>query len=126
PGSTACWPRSAAAGGAPTGRDRTTRWASRTRSTGVGRAGTVRGVRPPAPSRSTAPAAGGFLPGRELSAAFHAEVVGPLLAGVPHSAALLGYGSDVLGYDTPVSTDHGWGPRMQVFVAPEHVDGARR
>ncbi|MCO1659449.1 DUF4037 domain-containing protein [Pseudonocardia humida] len=68
----------------------------------------------------------GFVPGRELSAAFHAEVVGPLLVGVPHSAALLGTGSDVLGYDTPVSTDHGWGPRMQVFVARERVDDVRR
>ncbi|WP_214402895.1 DUF4037 domain-containing protein [Pseudonocardia lacus] len=69
---------------------------------------------------------GRFVPGRELSAAFHAEVVGPLLADLPHSAALLGTGSDVLGYDTPVSTDHGWGPRMQVFVAAHLVDRARR
>jgi hypothetical protein len=64
--------------------------------------------------------------GQALSAAFHAEVVGPLLDGLPHSVALLGFGSDVLGYDTPVSTDHGWGPRMQVFVAAGLVERARR
>jgi hypothetical protein len=68
---------------------------------------------------------GDFVSGRELSATFHAEVVGPLLGGRPHSAALLGTGSDVLGYDTPVSTDHGWGPRMQVFVAAAEVGPVR-
>ncbi|MDQ2844911.1 MAG: DUF4037 domain-containing protein, partial [Actinomycetota bacterium] len=57
-----------------------------------------------------------FLPGLDLSAAFYRELIGPLLAGRPHSAALLGFGSDVLGYDTARSTGHGWGPRLQVFV----------
>jgi hypothetical protein len=28
----------------------------------------------------------------------------------------------VLGFDTARSTDHGWGPRLQVFVAPEDVE----
>lgn len=54
--------------------------------------------------------------GLELSAAFYAEVVAPQLRGVQHSAALLGWGSDVLGYDTARSADHGWGPRLQVFT----------
>jgi hypothetical protein len=57
-----------------------------------------------------------FVPGLELSAAFYAEVLAPQLGDVPHSAALLGWGSDVLGYDTARSTDHGWGPRVQVFT----------
>ena len=35
---------------------------------------------------------------------------------VPHAAALLGWGSDVLGYDDERSQDHGFGPRLQVFV----------
>lgn len=60
-----------------------------------------------------------FIPGRELSAAFYAEVVRPLLDGQSHAAALLGNGSDVLGYDTVRSTDHGWGPRLIVFLDDE-------
>jgi Domain of unknown function (DUF4037) len=62
-----------------------------------------------------------FTPGLELARAFYQEVVAPLLAGVEHSAALLGTGSDVLGFDTARSTDHAWGPRLQVFVAEEEV-----
>src|SRR4029453_11518452 len=42
--------------------------------------------------------------------------VAPGLAGVPHAAALLGNGSEVLGYDDEVSTDHDFGPRVQVFL----------
>jgi len=55
----------------------------------------------------------------ELSGAFYAEVVHPLLEGRPHAAGLLGWGSDVLGYDTERSTDHGWGPRLIVFLDSE-------
>jgi hypothetical protein len=66
-----------------------------------------------------------FQPGIELNEAFYREVVGPALAARPHSAALLGWGSEILGLDDARSTDHGWGPRLQVFVAPEDVDDAR-
>jgi hypothetical protein len=62
-----------------------------------------------------------FTPGLELARAFYEEVVAPLLAGVEHSAALLGTGSDVLGFDTARSTDHAWGPRLQIFVAEREV-----
>jgi hypothetical protein len=62
-----------------------------------------------------------FVPGLELARGFYADVVGPLLGGVRHSAARLGEGSDVLGFDTPRSTDHGWGPRLQVFVEAADV-----
>src|SRR4051812_8117468 len=62
-----------------------------------------------------------FTPATELCAAFYEEAVRPLLAGRPHSAALLGWGSDVLGYDTERSTDHGWGPRVLVFLDDEAV-----
>jgi Domain of unknown function (DUF4037) len=57
-----------------------------------------------------------FVPGRALARAFYEEVVAPILGDTPHSAGFLGYGSDVLGYDTERSTDHGWGPRLQVFT----------
>jgi hypothetical protein len=33
-----------------------------------------------------------------------------------YAAALIGKGSDVLGFDTERSTDHDWGPRFQVFL----------
>ena len=36
-----------------------------------------------------------------------------------YSAALLGPGSEVLGFDTPLSTDHHWGPRLQIFLSEE-------
>ncbi|WP_219418737.1 DUF4037 domain-containing protein [Pseudonocardia nigra] len=60
-----------------------------------------------------------FVPARQLSAAFYAEVVRPVLGSRPHEAALLGWDSDVLGYDTERSTDHGWGPRLLVFVSDD-------
>ena len=63
-----------------------------------------------------------FLPGLTLNRRFFEEVVQPLLArefpGLVYSAALIGYGSDVLGFDTPQSTDHNWGPRLQLFIPP--------
>jgi len=65
-----------------------------------------------------------FIPGLELAGAFYREAVGPLIGGVPHSAALIGTGSDVLGFDTARSTDHGWGPRVQVFVDATDVQAA--
>lgn len=63
-----------------------------------------------------------FVPGLELSRRFYVEVVAGLLQGIRHSAARLGEGSDVLGFDTERSTDHGWGPRLQLFVEPGNVD----
>lgn len=34
-----------------------------------------------------------------------------------YSAGLLGFGSDVLGYDDDVSQDHDWGPRLYIFIS---------
>ncbi|MGW5681934.1 DUF4037 domain-containing protein [Nonomuraea sp. NPDC003754] len=56
-----------------------------------------------------------------MSRAFYNEVVAPLVAGVRHSAALIGPGSEVQAFDTERSADHDWGPRVLLFVAPEAV-----
>ena len=67
-----------------------------------------------------------FLPGLDLARLFYTEVVGPLLEtacpGLAYSAALIGWGSEVLGFDSPRSTDHNWGPRLQVFLADDAVN----
>lgn len=61
-----------------------------------------------------------FSSGITLARDFFDEIIKPLLAektpGVPYAAALIGPGSDVLGYDTPTSRDHDWGPRLQLFL----------
>jgi Domain of unknown function (DUF4037) len=60
----------------------------------------------------------GFRPGLRLAGEYYTQVVRPLLGpGLRHSAALLGAGSEVLGFDTARSTDHDWGPRLQIFLA---------
>ncbi|MFI7544030.1 DUF4037 domain-containing protein [Actinoplanes sp. NPDC049599] len=56
--------------------------------------------------------------GIALSRRFYHRAVRPLLGGRPHAAALLGEGSEVLGFDDGVSTDHDFGPRVQVFLPP--------
>lgn len=62
-----------------------------------------------------------FIPGLQLSEAFYTEAVRPILQsdfpGLNHSAALIAWGSDVLGYDDSISTDHMWGPRLQLFLS---------
>jgi hypothetical protein len=57
-----------------------------------------------------------FVPALELNAGFYRDVVEPIVRPSPHTAALIGYGSELLGFDTERSTDHGWGPRLQIFV----------
>lgn len=61
-----------------------------------------------------------FIPGIQLCGQFYAQVVRPLLEthfpALEYSAALLGDGSETLGYDTPMSADHHWGPRVMLFV----------
>jgi hypothetical protein len=61
-----------------------------------------------------------FLPGLDLSEAFYEEAVKPILGecfpDILYSAARIGHGSDVLGYDTAQSMDHDWGPKLQIFL----------
>src|SRR5512143_397332 len=64
-----------------------------------------------------------FTKGLELAEAFYREAAQPVLAKhypqLSYSAALIGSGSEVLGYDDPTSTDHHWGPRFQLFLSEE-------
>jgi uncharacterized protein DUF4037 len=68
-----------------------------------------------------------FIPGLKLSEYFYHEAVRPVLdADFPvlaHTAALIGSGSEVLGFDTPMSSDHHWGPRLILFLSQD--DDAR-
>jgi hypothetical protein len=62
-----------------------------------------------------------FMPALDLAEQYYNQLVRPLLGehfpGLRHAAALIGYGSEVLGFDTPMSMDHAWAPRMQLFLA---------
>lgn len=61
-----------------------------------------------------------FRSGREVSRQFYTDVVRSILderfPGLSHAAALLGRGSEVLGYDDELSQDHNWEPRVLIFV----------
>jgi hypothetical protein len=63
--------------------------------------------------------------GLDLAEAFYCEAVLPIVRGVvgsrPYAAALIGTGSEVLGFDTARSTDHAWGPRLVVMLRSEDV-----
>ena len=72
-----------------------------------------------------------FLAGLALAREFYRGAVQPILVRyfprLPHSAALIGSGSEVLGYDDPMSTDHHWGPRVMLFLGPpDHKRYAKR
>jgi hypothetical protein len=62
-----------------------------------------------------------FVSGLELATLYYAEAVRPLLdeefPTLRHTAALIGPGSEVLGFDSARSTDHNWGPRLQLFLS---------
>ena len=66
-----------------------------------------------------------FIPGLQLSERFFHEVVKDLMdaysPGLRYSAGLLGYGSDVLGFDNETSTDHNWGPRLTLFLENDQL-----
>ena len=69
-----------------------------------------------------------FVSGLDLSRRFFQEIVRPLLTrnfpAVRYAAALLGPGSEVLGFDTEISTDHDWGPRLFLFLREEEAEQA--
>lgn len=61
-----------------------------------------------------------FIKGLELAEKFYWEVVRHIIKSetpkLKHTACLIGRGSEVLGHDDQVSTDHDWGPRLLLFV----------
>jgi hypothetical protein len=64
-----------------------------------------------------------FIKGLALCESFFEACVEPILRrkfpDLRYAAGLIGYGSDVLGYDDEVSTDHMWGPRLYIFLRAE-------
>jgi hypothetical protein len=58
--------------------------------------------------------------GIELSRRFYAEVVSPWLArefpDLRHAAALIGSGSEMIGFDDEMSRDHDFGARVQLYI----------
>lgn len=61
------------------------------------------------------------LNGIELCRQFYQQAIRPILEqhfpSLPYSAALVGSGSEVLGFDDAMSTDHHWGPRGMLFLS---------
>ena len=49
-------------------------------------------------------------------------IIGKYFPNLQYSAGLIGYGSDVLGYDDEVSRDHMWGPRFYMFLSEKDID----
>jgi hypothetical protein len=71
-----------------------------------------------------------FINGLALNQSFYEEIVAPILkshfSDLEYSAALIGWGSDVLGYDDTQSTDHNWGLRFQLFLAKQDDEKYRK
>jgi len=67
-----------------------------------------------------------FIPGLELNKEFYFDIIKPLIdnayPNLRYAAALIGGCSDVLGFDDYKSTDHVWGPRLQIFLEEENFD----
>ena len=66
--------------------------------------------------------------GIELSRRYYWDIVAPWLSrefpGLDHAAALIGYGSELLGLDDEMSRDHDFSARVQLFVSETQFDGS--
>ncbi|MDF2836672.1 MAG: hypothetical protein K0Q63_2312 [Paenibacillus sp.] len=63
--------------------------------------------------------------GLQLSQRFHETYIAPRLSTIipklSYASALIGPGSEVLGFDTQMSRDHDWGPRVLIFLQESDV-----
>ena len=71
-----------------------------------------------------------FIPGRILCERFFTAAVAPILErtfpSLRYAAGRLETGSEVLGFDTPQSRDHDWGPQVTLFVAEDEYSDELR
>lgn len=71
-----------------------------------------------------------FIPGLELCEGFFRDSVQPVLrkhfGPLRYAAALIASGSEVLGFDTELSSDHHWGPRVMIFLKPDDVSACKQ
>jgi len=60
-----------------------------------------------------------FVKGLDLCESFFNEIAKPILStnfpALRYAAGVIGYGSEGIGLDDEMSTDHVWGPRFQFF-----------
>ena len=67
-----------------------------------------------------------FVKGLDLCESFFNEIAKPILStnfpSLRYAAGVIGYGSEVIGLDDEMSTDHMWGPRFQLFLPEESFD----
>jgi hypothetical protein len=70
-----------------------------------------------------------FIPLLNLVEGFFHEEVEPVMKShyprLQYSAALIGSGSEVLGFDNETSMDHHWGLRVMLFLKPEDFESKR-
>ncbi|MFX1283003.1 MAG: DUF4037 domain-containing protein [Promethearchaeota archaeon] len=68
--------------------------------------------------------------GLQLSELFYKEIIKDLInqyfPELRYAAALIGPGSEVLGYDDNISRDHHWGPRLLLFLHEEDYQSYTR
>ena len=67
-----------------------------------------------------------FISGLQISDNFFRESVEPIIdrfhPNLRYTAALVGEGSEVLGFDNEMSCDHDWGPRVKIFLAEQDIN----
>ena len=67
-----------------------------------------------------------FIKGIDLCEDYYRDVVKGIIESafskLKYSAGLIDHGSEVLGYDNQILTDHDWGPRVMIFLDKDDID----